>query len=192
MDSALEQMAIVAGALLGGIVLAWALFSILGGASRRARREVVRARGAERPDWAPGIWICAACRSTNHPSAERCLSCGRPRADLPHEPIEPRPDWIPDRVVVPPGTVVSLVHEPAAHADPGEAHWQLRVGGQLAGSSARRDGAPALLRATDGSEIVALDVRGTGASTYRLADAIDRFAAPTFPLQVPCPEASTG
>jgi hypothetical protein len=97
-------------------------------------------------------------------------------------------DWIPERIEVPAGTIVALVHDPAAHADPGEAHWQVRVAGVIAGSASRREGALALLRRITGSDAVLLDVHGTGAVAYRLADVIARFEAPRFPLDVPCPE----
>ena len=105
-----------------------------------------------------------------------------------HEPVEPRPDWIPDRITADTGAIVALIHDPGAHVDPGEAHWRLTIGGRMAGSAASRDGALALLRALDGPRNVALDVRGTGPSTYRLSDVIDRFEGPKFPLNVPCPE----
>lgn len=194
MDGAVGQMAIVAAALLAGMVLAWAVFTILGRADRTARREINRARGADRPEWAPGIWHCAACLSTNPPTADRCARCREPRRELVHAPIEARPDWIPERIAVPPGTVVTVVHDPAAHVDPSEAHWQVRVGGRMVGSAADRNGALALLRAldgdSDGAEIVYLDVRGTGTSPYRLGDVIARFEGQRFPLDVPCPEAA--
>jgi hypothetical protein len=189
-DGAVGQMAMVAAALLAGLVLAWALFAILGRTDRTARREINRARGTERPEWAPGIWHCAACFSTNPPTAERCARCREPRRGLAHAPIEVRPDWIPDRIEVPPATVVTLVHDPRAHLDPSEAHWQMRVGGRTMGSAALRDGALALLRSLDGVEVIALDVRGTGTSQYRVTDVIARFEARRFPLEVPCPEAA--
>lgn len=184
-------MAIVAAALLGGMVIAWVLLSVLGGTSRRARREINRARGAERPDWAPGIWICAACRSSNHPTADRCATCRRPRQDLARDPEAPRPDWIPERIIVPTGMLAALLHDPAAHSDPGEAHWRVVIGGQTVGSAARRDGALGLLRAIEGADTILLDVRGTGAAAYRLVDVIARFEAPRFPLDLPCPERGT-
>lgn len=189
MDGAVGQMAVVAAGLLAGMVLAWAVFTILGRAEQTARREINRARGAERPEWAPGIWHCAACLSTNPPTAQRCARCREPRQELVHAPIEVRPDWIPERIGVPAGTVVTMVHDPSAHVDPSEAHWQVRAGGQMVGSAARRDGALALLQALDGVEVVSLDVRGTGTSLYRVEDVIARFEAPRFPLDVPCPEA---
>lgn len=99
-----------------------------------------------------------------------------------------RPDWIPDRIVVASADLVSLVHDPAAHADPGEPHWRLTAGGQTVGSAARQDGALALLRALDGPDTIGIDVRGTGLATYRLSDVIARFEGPRFPLEVPCPE----
>jgi hypothetical protein len=108
---------------------------------------------------------------------------------LAHAPIEVRPDWIPERIEVPPAAVVTLVHDPGAHLDPSEAHWQVCVGGRMVGSAARRDGALALLRTLDGAEVVHLDVRGTGAAQYRLEDVIARFEGQRFPLDVPCPEA---
>jgi hypothetical protein len=178
----------VAVSLGVGLILGWALWTAVGASGRRARRSINRARGAERPDWAPGIWMCAHCRSSNHPVATTCATCRRPREDLPQTPVETRPDWIPERIEVPSGTIVALVHEPAAHADPGVAHWQVRVAGQLAGSAARRDGATELLRRIEGDEPIQLDLRGTGPSAYRLADVLARFEAPRFPLDVPCPE----
>ena len=189
MDSAIAQGAAVAGGLLAGIILAWGLFTMLGGAKRATRRGITNARGGTRPDWAPGIWHCAACLSTNAPTASRCARCKTPRQTLEHEPIEVRPDWIPERVAVAPGAHVALIHDPAAHADPSLAHWRLTVGGQVVGSAARQAGALALLRALDGAALVALDVRGTGPADYRLVDVIARFEASTFPLDVPCPEA---
>lgn len=190
MDGPLLQMAAVAAALLGGMVLAWALFHLLGAMGSATRRDIARARGADRPDWAPGIWHCASCLTTNRPTATRCERCRRPRDELPHPATEPRPDWIPDRIAVPPDVIVSLIHDPAAHGDPGLAHWRLAAGGRTVGSAARRDGATALLRALDGVEVVAIDVRGIGPATYRVIDAIARFEAPRFPLDVPCPERS--
>ena len=56
------------------------------------------------------------------------------------------------------------------------------------GTAQTRDGALGLLRALDGTDVVALDVRGTGPSTYRLVEVIARFEAPRFPLDVDCPE----
>lgn len=190
MDGALLQMAAVAAALAGGMVLAWALSGILGSAANAARRDINRARGAERPDWAPGIWHCASCLSTNRPTATRCERCRRPREELQHPPPEARPDWIPERIKVPSDVVVTLVHDPAAHADPGIAHWRLAAGGRTVGSAARREGAAALLRALDGVDVVAIDVRGTGPARYRLADAVARFEGSRFPIDVPCPERS--
>jgi hypothetical protein len=180
----------VALSLGAGMLIGAVLWMTVRSADRGARRAVTKARGADRPDWAPGIWLCAHCRSSNHPSAGTCATCRRPREELPQTPIEPRADWIPARIAVPSGTIVALVHEPAAHVDAGEAHWQVRVGGQLAGSAARREGATELLRRIEGSDVILLDVRGTGPSTYRLDDVIARFEAPRFPLDVPCPERS--
>lgn len=188
-DSPLAAMVVVASALGVGMIIAWSVARLLGGAARTARQDISRARGADRPDWAPGIWHCAACLTTNHPAATRCVKCHEPRRELAHAHVEPRPDWIPERIAVPVGDVVTLVHDPAAHADPGEAHWRVTIGGRTVGSAARRDGALALLRALDGTGTVALDVRGTGAATYRLADVIARFEGARFPLDVPCPEA---
>jgi hypothetical protein len=187
-DSALEQMAVVGGILLAGIALGWAVFAVLGGASRATRRSISQARGADRPEWVPGIWQCASCLTTNREAATRCEKCRRPREELVHEPVEARPDWIPDRIPAASGAIVTLIHDPRAHLDPGEAHWRLTVGGRTVGSAANRAGALALLRALDGPRTVALDRRGTGPSTYRLSDVIERFEAPTFPLDVPCPE----
>lgn len=191
MDSAFEQMAVVAVSLLAGAVLAWLVVSVGGASLRAVRREVTRARGADRPEWAPGIWHCAACLTTNRPTATRCEKCHRPRQELVHEPVEPRPDWIPDRIVASPGLLVTLIHDPAAHTDPGLAHWRLTSGGRTVGTAQSRDGALALLRALDGTDAVALDVRGTGPATYRLAEVIARFEAPRFPLDVDCPERSS-
>jgi len=184
----LTGMLLVALSLFAGIVVAWAVFALLGVTVRRGRRSITRARGADRPDWAPGIWICTSCLSSNTPSATRCERCRRPREEL-VERVEPvRPDSIPERIEVPPGAFVSLRHDPEAHTDPGAAHWRLLVGGQTVASAARRDGASAMLRALRGADRVDLDVNGTGARTYRLADVIARFEGARFPLEVPCPE----
>ena len=184
----MEQALIVAVSLGTGLVIGAVLVALVGAASRRTRRAVTRARGADRPEWAPGIWMCAHCRSSNHPAASVCATCRRLREDLPRAAIEPRPDWIPDRIVVPPHSVVALAHEPAAHADPGAAHWQVRINGQVVGTAQRRTGAALLLERLEGSETIQLDVRGTGTAGYRLADAITRFRGPEFPLDAPCPE----
>ena len=132
--------------------------------------------------------MCAHCRSSNHPTATTCATCRHPRQELPRTPEAERQDWIPERIEVPPGSTVVLRHEPAAHADPGEAHWQVRVNGRTVGTAQRRTGAAALLGRIEGSDTVQLDVRGTGTSAFRVADAIRRFEAPRFPLDVPCPE----
>jgi len=184
----LVGMLLVALSLLAGVVVAWAVFTSLGGLVRRSRKSISRARGADRPDWAPGIWMCTSCLSSNTPSATRCERCRRPREELAQR-VEPvRPDSIPERIEVPPGAFVSLRHDPEAHTDPGAAHWRLLVGGQTVASAARRDGASAMLRALHGTDIVDLDVNGMGARTYRLSDVIARFDGPRFPLEVPCPE----
>ena len=187
-DSPLAAMLVVGGALAVGMILAWVVASLLGRVARSVRRDISRARGADRPAWAPGIWHCAACLTTNHPAATRCVTCREPRRELAHASVEARPDWIPERIAAAGGEIVTLVHDAAAHTDPGEAHWRLTVGGRTVGSTARRDGALELLRALDGIEIVALDVRGTGPARYRRADVIARFEGPRFPLDVPCPE----
>ena len=184
----MEQVLIVAAALGSGLVVGWAVFTLIGASQRRARRAVTRARGADRPDWAPGIWMCAHCRSSNTPTSDRCTTCRRPREVLERQPAETLPDLIPERIVVPPRTAVALIHGSAAHSDPGEPHWAIRVGGQTVGVAARRDGTLALLRAIEGTDTISLDVRGSGASAYRLAEVVARFAAPAFPLDVPCPE----
>lgn len=172
----------------GGMVLAAGFLLLVRSALRSMRGEINRSRGAERPEWALGIWMCARCRSSNHPSAPRCGSCRRPREALVHEAVEPPHDWIPERVDASSGVIVSLLHEPTAHADAGAAHWLLKVGGQTVGSAARVAGAAALLRAIEGTDVVAFDVRGTGAVTFRLADLIARLEGPRFPLDVACPE----
>jgi hypothetical protein len=181
-------MAVVGGALVGGMVIAWALVTMLGGTARVVRRDINRARGADRPEWAPGIWHCATCLTTNHPAATRCQTCRTPRRELVHDPIDARPDWIPEQIAVPPDVLVTLVHDPVAHADPSQAHWCVKVAGARAGTAARRAGALGLLRAIDGADTIQLDVRGTGPATFRLDDVIARFEAAHFPLDVPCPE----
>lgn len=188
MDGPLGAMAGVAAAIGAGLVIAWAVTTFLSGMARTARRDINHARRADRPDWSPGIWFCAHCRSTNVPAATRCGSCRRARADLEHAPVAARPDWIPERIDASRGRIVSLVHGPAAHADPSDAHWKVTVAGQVVGSAAHRDGALALLRAIDGADTIAFDVRGTGPAVYRIGDVIARFEAPRFPLDVPCPE----
>lgn len=190
-DSPLAAMAVVGAALLGGMVIAWVLITVMGRVGGAARRGIDRARGADRPEWAPGIWHCAACLTTNHPAATRCVKCHAQRQELVHAAIEPRPDWIPDRIAVTRDAVVSIVHDPAAHLDPGAAHWRVTSGGQTVGSAARRDGALALLRALDGIDVIRLDVRGTGPSAYRLADVVARFEAGPFPIDAACPERSS-
>lgn len=188
MDGALGQMAVVGAAIGAGLVIAWSVVTLLSGMARTVRRDINRARGADRPAWAPGIWLCAHCRSTNVPAANRCGSCRRPRQEFAHPPVDERPDWIPDRIDASRDRIVSLIHDPAAHADPSDAHWKVTVAGQVVGSAARRDGVLALLRAIDGADTIALDVRGTGPAVFRIADVIARFEGPRFPLDVPCPE----
>jgi hypothetical protein len=178
------------GAYVGGMVLAIAVAMGLRAGIAAGRRRINRARGADRPAWATGIWHCAACRSTNSPAATRCSTCRRPREELERPAVPRRPDWIPPRIEVPARAIVSLVHDPRAHEDPGAAHWQLVVAGQLAGSAATRVGALRLLRGIAGAETIALDLRGTGAADFRLAEVIERFKARNFPLDVDCPERS--
>lgn len=192
MDGPLGPMLLVAVSLAGGMVLAWGTVTFLTWAARVAGRRFSHARGTDRPVWAPGIWHCASCLTTNLPSARRCARCHRPRVELTHAPAELRPDWIPERIAVPPGAIVTLVHDPAAHLDPGSAHWRVTAGGRTVGSAGRRDGALELLRALDDVDVIALDVRGTGPSEYRLADVIARFETPRFPLDVDCPERTAG
>jgi hypothetical protein len=173
----------------GGMVIAALAFTAIRSVLRSGRDTLNRSRGADRPEWAPGIWMCAHCRSTNDPVARTCAICRRPREDLARREAVVAEDVIPDRIVVPEGRFVALFHDPAAHADVETGHWRLKVGGQTAGVAALRDGALALLRAVEGTDTIALDVRGTGLASYRLTDVIARFEAPGFPLDVPCPEA---
>jgi hypothetical protein len=184
-------MILTAAGLGAGIVIGWAVLSFLGVIGGSAGRGISHALGSDRPEWTPGIWQCAQCRSTNVAAATRCAKCRHPRDELEHEPEPERPDWIPDRIVVTAGGITTLIHDPAAHGDPGAAHWRVTVAGRTVGSTARRDGALALLRAIEGTDTIALDVRGTGTSLFRLSDAIARFEARPFPLDVPCPERGT-
>ncbi len=188
MDGTLDRMALTAVMYTGGIVIGALALAAIAGLIRSSRRRVNRARGAERPEWAPGIWMCAHCRSSNHPTARVCTSCRQSRADLAREPVEARPDWIPEAIVVPSGSIPALVHEPAAHGDPEAAHWLVKVNGRIVGTAQRRAGALELLRRIEDSDLVLLDVRGDGAAMYRLTDAVARFEAPRFPLDVPCKE----
>jgi len=188
MDGPFDRFALTIVMYAGGIVIGALLLAATAGLIASSRRRVDRARGSERPEWAPGIWMCAHCRSSNHPSATVCGSCRQPRADLPREPVEPRPDWIPAAIVVPPGSIPALIHAPAAHGDEEAAHWLVKVGGGVVGTAQRRAGALELLRRIEDGDTILLDVRGDGAAMYRLADAITRFEAPRFPLDVPCPE----
>jgi len=176
---------------VGGIVLGAAVLWLVTSAIRSSRRRVNQARGADRPTWAPGIWLCAFCLSTNAPASTSCPACKRPRQDLGRRQVEVARDVIPDRVPVPPGAIVTLHHEARAHRDPGDPHWRVTVGGATVGSAAARDGALALLRALDGVDVVMLDIRGDGPAPYRLPDVIARFDGPRFPLDVACPEAAT-
>lgn len=188
MEGSADRFITIVVMYLGGMALAAGFFMLVRSALRSVRGEINRSRGAERPEWAPGIWMCARCRSSNHPSALRCGSCHRPREVLVHDLVEPPPDWIPERVDASSGAIVSLLHEPAAHTDTGAAHWRLKVGGQVVGSAARVAGAAALVRAIEGTDVVAFDVRGTGAVTFRLTDLIARLEGPRFPVEVACPE----
>lgn len=183
-------MAGVAAAIGAGLVLAWAVTTFLSGMARTARQQISHARGADRPAWAPGIWFCARCRSTNVAAATRCGSCRRPREEFVHAPVAARPDWIPERIDASPATLVHLLHDPAAHADPTAAHWKVIVGRQMVGSAAHRDGALALLRAIEGADTIALDVRGTGPAEFRIADLVARFEVPAFRSTFRAPSAS--
>ncbi|MEX1171169.1 MAG: hypothetical protein WEG56_01030 [Chloroflexota bacterium] len=187
-----EQFATLVVMYVGGMALGAFVLSLVSGAVRRSRRRVNRARGADRPDWAPGLWHCASCLSTNTPSASSCRSCRRPRRDLDHQPAEVLADVIPELIAVAPGSMVALHHDARAHMDPGDPHWRVTVGGLTVGSAATRGGVSALLRALDGADIVLLDIRGDGTAPYRLADVIARFEAARFPLDVACPEAVSG
>ena len=85
------------------------------------------------------------------------------------------------------GGITTLIHDPAAHSDPGAAHWRVTVGGRTVGSAARRDGALALLRAIDGTDTVALDVRGTGTSLFRLSGRDRPVRGAAVPARRPVP-----
>lgn len=187
----IEQFAVFVLMYVGGIVLGAAVVWGISSAIRGSRRRVNHARGADRPIWSPGIWLCAFCLSTNAPATTSCRSCKRPRQDLDRRPAELATDVIPERIPVTPGSIVTLHHEPRSHVDPGDPHWRLTVGGVTVGSAARRPGVLALLRALDGVDVVMLDVRGDGPAPYRLSDVIGRFDGPRFPLAVACPEAAT-
>ncbi len=186
----LEDFSVYSLAYVGGFVVGIALLWLLVGFVRSFRTEISRSRGAERPEWATGIWHCAACLSTNGPLAARCRTCGLERNELAHPVVDVAQDVIPTTIPVPAHSVVTLIHDTRAHADRADPHWRLAVGGLTVGSSARRAGAVELLRALDGADTVQLDVRGMGPSPYRLADLIARFEGPRFPLDVPCPEAA--
>lgn len=189
-EEPVERFATYVVMYVGGIVLAAGVVAVVVAAIRSARRSVNRARGAERPAWAPGIWHCASCLSTNDPVAERCGSCRRPREVLAHVQAEAVEDVVPSRIPVPHGSIVTLHHDPRAHRDTGHPHWRITVGATTVGSAARRDGVLALLRALEGVDVVRLDVRGDGAATFRLQDVVRRFEGPRFPLAVPCPDAA--
>lgn len=155
----------------------------LAGALRRAIRP-------EPPPWVRTEWVCGSCRSVNNGRARRCASCRRERAavELTFTPSPTMPDQIPAEIAVPPGSRLTLEHNPAAHADGLTGHWRLRVNGAVVGSAARRDGALALLRAVVGADTIMFDPRETGFSTYRLAELVVAFERPRLPVDVPCPE----
>lgn len=190
-DEPLEQFAIYAVMYVGGFALGAAVLWFVANAIRSSRRTVNHARGADRPAWAPGIWLCAFCLSTNSPAASSCRSCKRPRQDLDRPQVVVATDVLPERIPVRPGAIVTLHHEARAHADPDDPHWRVTVGGLTVGSAAKRDGVLALLRALDGTDVVFLDIRGDGTAPYRLSDVLERFDGPRFPLDVACPEAAT-
>jgi hypothetical protein len=190
-EQPVERLAIFVLMYVGGIVLGATVLWLVAGAIRDSRRRVNRARGAERPPWAPGIWHCASCLSTNDPVARRCRSCLQPRHELAVAPVEVPADVVPDRIEVSPGVIVTLRHESRAHVDPADPHWRVTVGGQTVGSASGREGVRALLRALVGAELVHLDVRGEGLAAFRLTDLVARFDGPRFPLDVACPEGAT-
>lgn len=76
-EQPIEQFTVFVLMYVGGIVLGAALLWLATGAVRRARRGINHARGADRPPWAPRIWHCASCLSTNSPAAP----CWRPVGD---------------------------------------------------------------------------------------------------------------
>lgn len=190
-EQPVDQFVVFVFMYVGGMALGAAVLWLVTNAIRSSRRRVDRARGADRPTWAPGIWHCASCLSTNAPTAASCRACKRPREDLARRPDAVAMDVIPDHIPVGPGAIVTLHHGDRAHAEPGDPHWRVTVGGMTVGSAARRDGVRALLRALDGVDVLMLDVRGDGPAPYRLADVVARFEAHRFPLDVPCPEAAT-
>jgi hypothetical protein len=190
-EQPIEQFAVFVLMYVGGIVLGAAVVWLIASTIRGSRRGVNRARGAERPVWAPGIWLCAFCLSSNAPATATCRSCKRPRQDLDRRPAELATDVLPAQIPVTNGAIVTLHHDARAHVDPGDPHWRLTVGGLTVGSAARRSGALTLLRALDGADIVMLDIRGDGPAPYRLPDVVARFEGPRFPLDVACPEATS-
>jgi hypothetical protein len=190
-EQPVEQFVVLVVMYVGGIVLGAAVVWLIASAVRSSRRRVNQARGADRPSWAPGIWLCAFCLSTNAPATTTCRSCRRPRQDLDRRPAELAADVLPARIPVTAGAIVTLHHEARAHVDPGDPHWRLTVGGLTVGSAAGRSGVLALLRALDGADVVMLDIRGDGPAPYRLTDVIARFDGPRFPLDVACPDAAS-
>lgn len=157
---------------------------------RGLARSLRRAIRPEPPPWVRTEWVCGACRSVNLARSRLCATCRRERAvvELTFTPEPTMPDQIPAAIAVPPGSRVTLEHNPAAHADGLTGHWRLRVNGVVVGSAARRDGALALLRVVGGADTIMFDPRETGFSTYRLIDLVAAFERPRLPLDVPCPE----
>jgi hypothetical protein len=158
---------------------------------RGFRRAAIRALGKEPPpDWIVTDWLCGACLSINVRAATRCRSCrsGRVENEV-KEPVGSAPaDVIPGSIDGT-GKRVALEHSRAAHRDPHQVHWRLRVDGRVMGSACLRDGALALLRAVHGADIVLFDQHDSGLVPYRLDDLISAFERPALPLNEPCPEA---
>ena len=192
-DGIAARAGLLAFAFIAGLVLAVAFRDALSRYVRGLGPAIQRGLGRTNPpDWDRGDWLCRWCLSVNGRTAVRCLKCktSRESAELPRPAPERGPDAIPRAIVVPLGALVVLEHNAAAHADALAGHWRLRVGREIVGSAAFRDGVVELLRSIEGADVVLFDPRGIGHRSYRLGDLASRFDRDEMPLDMPCPERS--
>ncbi len=193
LGTTIGRLALVVIPYVGGMLAAWLVVNALRAARRRAGDRARDMMGTSNPPpWMTGDWACSRCRTVNRHARDRCQGCRARRSDvaMSFEPPPAEPDAIPARVAAGPGDVCWLEHNPAAHAERLNGHWRLRVNGVITGSAATRDGAAALLRVIDGTQLVLFDPHGSGPTVYRLDALLAAFERGRLPFNGTCPEHS--
>lgn len=177
----------------GGMFVAWWLVNAFRAWRRRAGDKARDLMGTSNPPpWMTGDWACGRCHTVNRHARDQCQGCRARRSDvqMTFEPPPAEPDAIPDNAFVGPGGVCMLEHNGAAHAERLNGHWRLRINGVVTGTAAMRDGAAALLRAVEGTELILFDPHESGPAVYRVDALIAAFEHGRLPFNGTCPEHS--